>query len=285
MVLSLSLSLVLHKFSVERLYHTSIVRTQQVYSPVHCCADILPSVVKPIPHFIHISHRNSSDSYLSQKGSENLPQHSLHQQKQYNLSSVPPNNWPRNSTENYVHSIPTKHHHSTGIANSVAKNYHLYVHMQQGQYASKYVKFGAESVLLQHRKSQTEIVHHSDHIPYTSQLQPGCQEVQVVPSRVQQSSQLKNLEVLKCNTTLLSRDMVSMAAMQLSEQLLELRGFPVAMNKDLVSGRHFPPWKMSSEVASHFETLHQVINDTELSRRNWTQCSLNEDIGARSKVW
>ena len=187
-VLSLSLSLVLHKFSVERLYHTSIVRTQQVYSPVHCCADILPSVVKPIPNFIHISYHNSSDSHLSQNGSENLPQHSLHQQKQYNLSSVPPSNWPHNGTENYVHSIPTKNHHSTGTANSVPKNYHLDVHMQQGQYASKYVKFGAESDLSQPRKSQTEIVSHSDHIPYTSQLQPGGQEVQVVPSRLQQKT-------------------------------------------------------------------------------------------------
>jgi len=170
------------------------------------------------------------------------------------------------------------------MANSAPKNYHLDVHMQQGQYAPKYVKFGAESDLSQHRKSQTEIVHRSDHIPYTSQLRPGGREVQVVPSRLQQRSQLKNLDVLKRNTTLLSRDMVSMAAMQLSEQLLELRGFPVAMNKDLVSGHHFPPWKISSEVASHLEALQQVINDTELSRRNWTQYSLNEDIGARSKV-
>ena len=93
------------------------------------------------------------------------------------------------------------------------------------------------------------------------------------------------MDVSKRNITLLSRDVVSMAAMQLSEQLLELRGFPVAMNKDLVSGRHFPPWKILSEVASHLEALHKVINNTELSRRNWTQYSLNEDIGARSKVW
>jgi len=124
-VLSLSLSLVLHKFSVVRLYHTSIVRTQQVYSPIHCCADILPSVVKLNPNLIHISYRNSSDSHVSQKDSGNLPQHSLHQQKQYNLSSVPPKNWPHNGTENYVHSIPTKNHHSIGMANSVPKNYHL----------------------------------------------------------------------------------------------------------------------------------------------------------------
>jgi len=173
------------------MYHTSIVHTQQVSPPVHCCADILPRVVKPIPNFIHISYRNSSDSYLREKSSENC----LNTACINRSSSVPPNNWPHNGTENYVHSIPTKNHHSTGMANSAPKNYHLDVHMQQGQYAPKYVKFGAESDLSQYRKSQTEIVHHSDHIPYTSQLRPGGREVQVVPSRLQQRSQLKNLDV------------------------------------------------------------------------------------------
>ena len=180
---------------------------------------------------------------------------------------------------------------------SLSKNYHVEqvdtAHMQQGQYAQdhfKYVEFGDEPDLTQGRKiiqSQTEVEHHIDHIRYpirASQLQPGGQAFQAVPSRLQQRSRLKKLEVVKRNTTLLSRERVSMAIMKLSEQLFQLRGFPVAANDDLVTGRHFPPWKISSEVASHLEALQRVMNETELSRRNWTHYSLNKDIGARSKV-
>ena len=97
----------------------------------------------------------------------------------------------------------------------------------------------------------------------------------MVPSRLQQRSLLKKLEVVKCNTTLLSWERVRMAIMKLSEQLFQLRGFPVAANKDLVTGCHFPPWKISSEVASHLKALQQVMNETELSQRNWTHYSLN----------
>jgi len=278
-----------------RLYHTSIIRTQQVYS-IHCHTNFIPSAVKSSPNHIHASYHNSSDSPLSQEGSEKLPQHNLPQDKHYNLSSDPPKNLPHNGTENH-HSIPTKNHHSNGMAKTVSKDYHMEqidtAHMQQGQYARdhfKYVEFGDEPDLTQGRKiiqSQTEVEHHSNHIRYpirASQLQPGGQAVQAVPSRLQQRSRLNKLEVVKRNTTLLSRERVSMAIMKLSEQLFQLRGFPVAANEDLVTGRHFPPWKISSEVASHLEALQQVMNETELSRRNWTHYSLNKDIGARSKV-
>ena len=252
--------------------------------------------MKSSPNLIHASYHNSSDSPLSQEGSEWLSQHNLPQDRHYNLSSDPPKNLPHNGTENH-HSIPTKNHHSNGMAKTVSKNYHVEqidtAHMQQGQHAQdhfKYVEFGDEPDLTQGRKiiqSQTEVEHHIDHIRYpirASQLQPGGQAFQAVPSRLQQRSRLKKLEVVKRNTTLLSRERVSMAIMKLSEQLFQLRGFPVAANDDLVTGRHFPPWKISSEVASHLEALQRVMNETELSRRNWTHYSLNKDIGARSKV-
>ena len=190
-----------------RLYHTSIIRTQQVYS-IHCHTNFIPSAVKSSPNLIHASYHNSSDSPLSQEGSEWLSQHNLPQDRHYNLSSDPPKNLPHNGTENH-HSIPTKNHHSNGMAKTVSKNYHVEqidtAHMQQGQHAQdhfKYVEFGDEPDLTQGRKiiqSQTEVEHHSDHIRYpihASQLQPGGQAVQVVPSRLQQRSRLNKFSTL-----------------------------------------------------------------------------------------
>ena len=72
--------------------------------------------------------------------------------------------------------------------------------------------------------------------------------------------------------------------LKLSEQLLQLRGFTVASNRDLVISRHFPPWKNSSELVDHLGVLRQAVNETEPSRKIWTQYSLNPDIMARGKV-
>ena len=282
-----------------RLYHTSITCLQQVYPIIHCHTKLSPpSLVKSNPNAIRISYRGPSHSSVIQESShnlskDNLPRHNLRQEEQSNSPSDPPKNWPHNASEKYVHSIHTKSDESNGMAETVSSNYHVEqkdsVHMPQGQYAQdnfKYVDFGDRNKLAKGRKiiqSQTEVAGHSDHIRASSiqnnggQMPPGGRAGQAVPSRPQQRPQLK--------TTGLSRQRLSMAIMRLSEQLLQLRGFPVPANKDLVTGRHFSPWKTSSEITSRLEYLHQVVDGVELSRRNLTQYSLNEDIGARGKVW
>lgn len=226
------------------------------------------------------------------------PQHSLPQEEQYNLPSGPPKNWPVDAPENFLH---TGKHQSLGVAKAVPDYYHVErtdtVDMLGGQDAQdkfKFVEFGDRTNKAQDRRVRqgpTEVAGHSDRIWHPirasiqndgGRMQPGRQPIQVAPRKRRPS--LKKLPILKHNTTGLSREKVSMAYTRLSEQLLQLRGFTVAANKDLVTGRHFPPWKNSSEVASHLNSLRQIVNGTELSRRIWTQYSLNEDIGARSKV-
>ena len=251
--------------------------------------------MKSNSNVIDVSCKHSSDSTLSQKSAHNLskdniPQHNLPQEEQSNLPSDPSKNWPYNASGTYAHS---KNDESHGMGKAVSNDYHAEqkdsVHTSQGQYAPnrfKYVDFGNWNRLAQGRKiiqSQTEVAGHSDHIRASSiqnnggPMPPGGRADQAVPSRLQQRPQLK--------TTGLSRQKLSMANMRLSEQLLQLRGFPVAANKGLVTGRYFPPWKKSSKMVSHLEYLRQVVNGTEPSQRKWTQYSLNEDIGARGKVW
>ena len=226
---------------------------------------------------------------------ENLPQHNPPEEQQYNLPSGPPKNWPLNAPENFLRSSHARNRQSLDMARPVPDYYHVeqtdMQHWWDTQDKFKYVEFGEPAQDRRASQGPTEVGGHSDRARYPiresirndgGRMQPGKQPIKVAPFK--RRPRLKKLPIRR-NTTGLSREKVSMAYVRLSEQLLQLRGFRVATNKDLVTGRHFPPWKNSSEVASHLEALRQVVNGTELSRRIWTRYSLNEDIGARIKVW
>ena len=229
-----------------------------------------------------------SQNHLPQR---NIPEYSPHHVQQYHLQSDPSKSHPSDPPENFPDRIGG-HQHSRRGARGVPDYYHVeqedLARMQSSEYGPRDVKYAGLKKHMdasQRRRGQTAVgtfparssvqQENRDHMYPGFRINPGGWQTRTGNRRIRPG--LKRVPLVRRNAT-------GSQTNKLSEQLLQLRGFTVAADRDLVIARHFPPWKNSSEVASHVGALRQAVNETEPSRKVWTQYSLNPDIMARGKV-
>ena len=240
----------------------------------------------------HLHQDNLPQQNVPEYGPHNIP----HVQ-QYHLQSNPSKNHPSDFPENFPDRT-RGHQHARHAAKGVPDYYHVeqrdLAYKQPSEYGPKdmkYADFRRQMDAPQRRRSQTDVgtfqtqasVQHKndDHMYPGFRIIPGGWQTRGGSRKIRPG--LKRVRLLLSNATG-SRTKLNTNRLKLSEQLLQLRGFTVASNRDLVIARHFPPWKNSSEVASHLGVLRQAVNETESSRKIWTKYSLNPDIMARGKV-
>ena len=228
---------------------------------------------------------------------DNLPQRNVPEYGPHNIPRVqhsnPSKNHPSDSPENFPDRTRGRQH-SRHAAKGVPDYYHVeqedLAHRQPSEYGPrdmKYADLRRQMDASQRRRGKADVgtfqahasVQHKngDHMYRGFRIIPGG--LQTRGGRIRPG--LKRVRLVQTNAT---GSKMSPNYLKLSEQLLQLRGFTVASNRDLVISRHFPPWKNSSEAASHMGVLRQAVNETESSRKIWTQYSLNPDIMARGKV-
>ena len=237
----------------------------------------------------HLHQDNLPQRNVPENGPHNIPD-----VQRYHLQSNPFKNHPSDSPENFPDRTRGRQH-SRHATKRVPDYYHVeqrdLAHKQPSEYGPRDMKYADLRRQTQRRRSEADVgmfqthtsVQHKngDHMYPGFRIIPGGWQTRGGNRRIRPG--LKKVRLLQSNATG-SRTKVNTNYLKLSEQLLQLRGFTVASNRDLVISRHFPPWKNSSELADHLGVLRQAVNETEPSRKIWTQYSLNPDIMARGKV-